>query len=261
MQAAIAIVRFFAVWISLWLPIAIPIAIKLKWHPPQPLTLAQKLPLLISLYAIAPIVLWGLTGWRNPPFAVYGLPWHSSVLTALGVGLVAGVGGIGVKVAIEILFGWAKVAIDPAVITPAALLTPLILGLWVGVTEELIFRGLLLNLLQGEVSQWTAAAIASVIFALLHLVWEGSANLPQLPGLWLMGMVLSLARWTDGGQIGLAWGLHAGWIWGIASLDATGAIAYPLGNLTYLTGLDGKPLAGIMGLLFLLGTGFVLGWL
>lgn len=261
MQSASAIVRFFAIWIGLWLPIAISIAIKLKWHPPQPLTLKQKLPLLASLYAIAPIVLWRFAGWSNPPFALYGLPWHSSVLAALGVGLVAGVGGIGGLMAIEIGLGWVKVAIDPAQIAPVALLTPLILGLWVGMTEELIFRGLLLNLLQAEFSQWAAAAIASVIFALLHLVWEGSANLPQLPGLWLMGMVLSFARWTDGGQIGLAWGLHAGWIWAIASLEATGAIAYPQGNLAYLTGLGGKPLAGGMGLLFLLGTGFVLGWL
>ncbi|MBD2090543.1 CPBP family intramembrane metalloprotease [Microcoleus sp. FACHB-1515] len=258
MQSAIAIVRFFVIWIGLWLPIAILIAISLKWRPPQPLTLEQKLPLLASLYAIAPIVLWGFAGWENPPFAIYGLPWHSSVLIALGVGLAAGVGGILLLVAIEILFGWVKVTIAPAAVTPTALLTPLILGLWVGVTEELIFRGLLLNVLQGEFSGWTAAAIASVVFALLHLVWEGSANLPQLPGLWLMGMVLSLARWTDGGQIGLAWGLHAGWIWGIASLDATGAIAHPQGKLAWLTGLDGKPLAGGMGLLFLLGTGFVL---
>ncbi|NJL23508.1 MAG: hypothetical protein HC895_26155, partial [Leptolyngbyaceae cyanobacterium SM1_3_5] len=86
MQSVISIVRFFAIWIGLWLPIAIPIALKLKWRPPQPLTLAQKLPLLASLYAIAPIVLWGFAGWSNPPFAVYGLPWLGSVLAARGRG-------------------------------------------------------------------------------------------------------------------------------------------------------------------------------
>lgn len=257
-DAMLAIAAFFSIWIGLWLPIALPLAVKLKWNPAAPISIAQKLPLLASLYAIAPIVLWGFAGWANPPFAVYGLPWRGSVLTSLGVGLLLGAGGIAVLVAIELRCGWIKWTLDPAQVTPALLLTPLILGLWVGLTEELIFRGLLLNVLQQDYSNWVAAAIASVIFALLHLVWEGRSNLPQLPGLWLMGMVLSLARWTDGGELGLAWGLHAGWIWGIASLDATGAIAHPQGKLAVLTGLEGKPLAGVLGSLFLLGTGFVL---
>jgi hypothetical protein len=256
-SAFAAIMLFFLVWLGLWLPIAIPLAIAVKWRPIQPPTPAQKLPLLASLYAIAPIVLWGFAGWAQPPFASYGLPWHQSVLSSLGTGLLAGLGGIAVLVGVEFVGGWVKWSLDRRKITPAVLLTPLILGLWVGITEELIFRGLLLNRLQGELPAWLAAAIASVIFALLHLVWEGQANLPQLPGLWLMGMVLCLARWSDGGGLGLAWGLHAGWIWGIASLDATEAIVYRP-DRAWLTGFNHKPLAGLMGGLFLLVTGAVL---
>jgi hypothetical protein len=42
-------------------------------------------------------------------------------------------------------------------------------------------------------------AIANLLFALLHLVWEGRATvpqLPQLPGLLIMGLVLSRACWS-----------------------------------------------------------------
>jgi membrane protease YdiL (CAAX protease family) len=141
------------------------------------------------------------------------------------------------------------------------LLPILFLGLWIGVTEELIFRGFLLNTLRQDYSVWVAAAISSVIFALLHLIWEQQNTLPQLPGLWLMGMVLVLARWADGGSLGLAWGLHAGWIWGLTCLDSAELISYTGKGSVWMTGLGKKPLAGIAGIICLLITGILLQWL
>ena len=92
------------------------------------------------------------------------------------------------------------------------------LGLWISTTEELIFRGFLQNELNQDYPVWVAGAIASLIFAVTHLLWERQETLPQLPGLWLMGMVLTLARWADGGSLWLACGLHAGWIWGLLGI-------------------------------------------
>jgi hypothetical protein len=73
-----------------------------------------------------------------------------------------------------------------------------------------------------------------------------------------MGMVLVLARWVDGGDLGLAWGLHAGWVWAIATLDTTLLLPYTERGATWLRGIDNKPLAGLMGILFLLGTAAML---
>jgi hypothetical protein len=65
--------------------------------------------------------------------------------------------------------------------------------------------------------------------------------MPQLPGLWLMGMVLVLARYVDGGSLGLAWGLHAGWVWAIASLDSAQLITYTGTGSEWVTGKNRKP--------------------
>ena len=92
----------------------------------------------------------------------------------------------------------------------------------------------------------------------MHLLWERRLTIPQLPGLWLLGMVLVLARGFDGGNLALAWGLHGGWVLGLASVDATGLLTYPnpVGNLW--VGKQNQPLAGIGGLLCLGITGLAI---
>lgn len=265
--ALLTVAIFFGVWVLLWLPIAIPLAIALKWQPPQPITSAQKLPLLASLYVLAPLVLWAIASAREESFADYGLPWRGTVLTSLAIGLIAGVISLGGLFALQWQLGWVhwrpgltqedqtEVAQNTSV--AATLLSTLLLGIWVSLTEEVIFRGFVVNQLQSGYSPWVAAAIASLIFAVLHLVWEGVEQLPQLPGLWLLGVVLVLARWADGGHLGLAWGLHAGWIWAIANLDTLRFSNTPQ-SPGWLTGSTSKPLSGLIGILFLLVVGAIL---
>lgn len=267
---------FYIVWLLLWLPIATPLAIALRWHPPQPIKPAQKLPLLASLYLLAPLLVWVFAQGLNESFSTYGLEVRFTQLTAVGLGWFLGVLGLIALFGIEWALGWLQwqppTMADqdkPPQAVPLIkrrskwaiqLLFTLVLGLWISGTEELVFRGFTLTQLQPVDSPWLAAAIASLIFALLHLVWEGRDNIPQLPGLWLMGMVLVVARWAAEGQLGLAIGLHAGWIWAIANLEAT-QLLVPTGRASeWLTGLGGKPLAGAMGILFLLATGIGL-WL
>jgi membrane protease YdiL (CAAX protease family) len=121
-------------------------------------------------------------------------------------------------------------------------------ALLVGGIEELVFRGFLFTQLEEDYSVWMAAVISSLIFALLHLVWEQRETAPQLPGLWLMGMVLVLARFTDNGSLGLAWGLHAGWVWSIATIDTLDLINYTGRTSDWITGKNKKPLAGVAGI-------------
>jgi membrane protease YdiL (CAAX protease family) len=253
--ALLKIAAFFIVWAALWLPLAIPIATLLKWHPSKPLAAEQKLPLLAALYLIAPLVLWGASWVDGVPFLSYGLHWKFEIFISLGQGL-----GLAVLSLIFIfmgqwLLGWVEWHSENWLCLKNVLLPVLWLGLWIGVTEELVFRGYLINELQQDYSVWVAAIISSAIFALLHLIWEQQNTLPQIPGLWLMGMVLVLARWVDGGSLGLAWGLHAGWIWGLTCMDSAKLISYTGKGPIWMTGLGENPLAGVAGFLCLFGVG------
>jgi uncharacterized protein len=254
LSSKLTIAAFLGLWVMFWLPIAIPLAIALKWHPPQPPTMQQKLPLVASLYAIAPLILWGFAHFQQQPFSVYGFVWNfrllSSVLDGFGIAIL----GLVILHGLLKTLGWLLWNSEQVPVLLTALLPTLGIALWISTIEELVFRGFLLNQLQRDDSFAIAAIISSVIFALLHLVWDGKEALPQLVGLWLLGMVLVLARWLDKGSLGLAIGLHAGWIWGIASLDTAQILEYPNRNLGWLTG-NGKPLAGTFGILLLLMTG------
>ena len=270
--AIVKIILFFSTWIVVWLPAGIVVAIALKWHPPQPLG-NKKLPLLASLYLIVPFILWATTWIENTSFASWGWDWQPAVLMSLLRGLGLGIISLVILFGLQLTVGWIElktseistktgkevINFGALILNPASLLT-LLLGLWISATEELIFRGCLQNILQQDYSILTAAAIASLIFAIAHLIWEATETLPQLPGLWLMGMVLTLARIADNGSLGLAIGIHAAWIWGITTVDTAQAIKPTSRVPEWITGIAAKPLAGAAGILLLLTTAAVL-WL
>ena len=249
------VMAFFVAWAGCWLPVAIVCAIALDWRPPKPLAAEQKLPLLASLYLIAPLVL-GLLDWvAGSSFSDYGFAWN---LRSLGVGFGLGVLSLSVLFGLQTVLGWVTWQPIDGRRLVSVLLPTLLLSLWIGGTEELVFRGFVLTQLEQDYPLEVAAAISSLIFALLHLIWERQETIPQLPGLWLMGIVLVLARWVDGGSLGLAWGLHTGWVWAIASLDSVQMINYTDITSKWVTGKNGKPLAGAAGILCLMATGGIL---
>jgi uncharacterized protein len=244
---------FLGTWILLWLPIAIPIAIRLGWQPFQPLVVEQKLPLLGSLYLVVPFVIWGLLSAEGQNWTHYGLRWNTSILMAILLGL-----GIAL-LSLAVAFGWE---LSQGLIVwnggnQSQLLSKglpiLALALWIGGTEEVIFRGCLQTELQADCGFWLAGIISSLIFALLHLVWERHQTLPQIPGLILMGLVLTLAKLTDQDYLGLAIGLHTGWVWGLSCIDAAQLITYKESASPWLVGWEQQPLAGVAGIGCLLG--------
>jgi membrane protease YdiL (CAAX protease family) len=254
MSAIGLIATFFLAWFVIWLPIAIPLMIRLKWHPFEPFTPAQKLPLLVSLYPIAPLLLWGLATLKQQSFAAYGLStqpqfWGSGLL---GISIAV----LGLALIFGLQQGWGYVQWQPDRLGAWVQALPLsgLIGLWVGATEELVFRGFLINQLVTLLPLWSAAIAASLIFALLHLIWDRQETVPQLPGLWLMGLVLVLARWADDGLLGLAIGLHAGWVGGLISLDT--AAIFPVSDRApvWVIGIGRQPLAGVSGIGLLLLT-------
>jgi membrane protease YdiL (CAAX protease family) len=256
--ALVKVAAFFIIWSTLWLPLAIPIATGLKWRPFEPIQPSQKLPLLAALYLLAPLILWGACWVERVPFAAYGLDWNLNILLSLILGLSLSILSLTIVFSGQWALGWIEWHSENWPRLGKLFLPILFLGLWIGLTEELVFRGFLLNELQQDYSILVAAPISSIIFALLHLIWDQQDTFPQLPGLWLMGIVLVLARFVDSGSLGIAWGLHAGWIWGLTLLDSAELISYTGKASTLITGFGEKPLAGITGILCLLGVAAVL---
>ncbi|MCX5982118.1 MAG: type II CAAX endopeptidase family protein [Nostocales cyanobacterium LacPavin_0920_SED1_MAG_38_18] len=255
------VMAFFIVWIGCWLPLVAVLAITLNWQIHKSLQPEQKIPLLVSLYLLVPLILWGFQGLKLGSFPDYGLVGKVSIFGSLLLGFSLGVLGLAIVFFGQICVGWCYLEKSQINLIPSSLLTISLVALFVGGIEELVFRGFLFTQLQQNYPIWLAAIISSSVFAVLHLVWEQKETLPQLPGLWLMGMVLVLARLADGNSLGIAWGLHAGWVWAIATIDTAGLITYTDQVPTWVTGINKKPLAGLTGIICLLATGGVLLWM
>ncbi|MDJ1176251.1 CPBP family intramembrane glutamic endopeptidase [Roseofilum capinflatum] len=253
---------FFVLWVVLWLPIAIPVARRLQWHPPHPLTPQQKLSLLMPLYLLVPLLLGAVVWIEKRPLSDYGLSLDRPIFLSLMAGLALSLLTLFIAYGVQVAWGnltWKPEEVNSSF--PQILGSILGLSLWISAIEESVFRGFLLTQLQGDMGQLWAAILSSLIFALSHLIWDVKGSLIQLPGLALMGLILVLARWVDGGSLGLAWGLHGGWIWGLISLDTT-QILRPKSDRPWpewVTGIDGQPLSGLVGILILAMTGLILG--
>ncbi len=254
------VITFLGSWTIIWLPIVFLVSRFINWQPQQSLTPKQKLILLASLYPLAPLIIWFATQVEEISWVDCGLQWQPSLWISLGMGLVIGVVGVGLIFALESFLGLVNWRWENIQRLLSLALPVLIVGLGVGFIEELVFRGFIIYELASDYTYLTAAIFCSAIFALLHLVWERQETIPQLPGLWLMGMVLAGARLVDGGSIGLAWGLHAGWIWGLSCLDSAELLTYTAKEVTWISGMNRQPLAGLAGIVCLVGTGFCL-WL
>lgn len=258
--ALVRIGIYLLIWGLLWLPLAMGIIWFRGWRWQLPMPPEQKIPLVLSLYGFVPLLLWGYIHAAESSWADYGLSGEGGFWRSSGLGFVAGALGVTLLVGLQqgMKGGWLlspKAGWRSTLPLASALLG---LTLVIGFIEELVFRGFVVNQLQPAYAPWATALISSLIFALLHLVWDGPAGLVQLPGLCLMGGVLWIARWTNGGQLGLAWGLHAGWIWSFALLDAAQLWSWADEPRRWLMGRPGEPLTGALSLGLLSATGLVL---
>lgn len=254
----IRVAFFLLAWLVSWLPLAIPLVKILKWRIQEPLTTEQKLPLIASLYVIAPGIVWGAIKITESSWLNCGLKLAPEFILWFFLGLLLGIMGLALLISLEKSLKWLEW--QPQNLKNLTKIALPILGMSIGIgfVEELVFRGWILWELQQDYSYWVAAAIASLIFALLHLLWEREKTIPQLPGLWLMGMVLAQARLTANDTIALAWGLHASWIWVLTCLSTAQLISYPEKLPSpWLIGFFREPLAGLVGISLLLGTGII----
>ncbi len=256
--AGIIVIAFFMAWVGCWLPVAGILAIAIKWQFPKPLQPEQKIPLLVPLYLLAPPVLWGVSWLMQKSFADYGFVVEISLCSSFLLGFGLGVLSLAAVFTCQLWLGWCSLEVSRLEQIPSILLPITLIALLVGGIEELVFRGFLFTELVQDYPVWAAVIISSLVFALLHLIWEQAETLPQLPGLWLMGIVLVIARFADGGNLGIAWGLHTGWILAIATIDTAELITYTGKTSEWFTGKNKKPLAGLGGIVCVLGVGLIL---
>lgn len=142
---------------------------------------------------------------------------------------------------------------------PRVVLEGLISALAVGFAEELVFRGWLLDELERDYSLKISLWVSSWLYASLHFIkpWsEIIRTFPQFPALVLLGLTFVWAKRGSKGRLGLSIGLHAGLVWGYYIINVGQLVKYSDRVPPWITGIDGNPLAGLMGLMFLLAIAF-----
>lgn len=259
------LVRIFAFLGGLaiiWLPLALP----LYWLSKQGrLPGGDTLPL--ALLYVFFLLAWPLWGRRvyglKRPFQTLGLVPRLGVVMDVVMALLLGFAGIAVLGLVEILCGWA-VPQAPSANLLSLLLTGAVTGLGVGFAEELLFRGWLLYELEQGYSPAVALWVNALVFAGVHFIKPWSAilaTLPQFFGLLLLGLTLVWARRSPSQArtreritaLGFPLGLHGGLVWGYFMLSAGGLVELTQAAPAWMTGINGNPLAGVLGLVLLGG--------
>lgn len=251
---------FVGLLLLVWLPLALPLY---RWlgigNTGSTVTIV-----ILYLEFLGLLQIWGRKVHRYPqPLRAYGLDVSRRNLQALLLGLGVGCLSLAGLFGIETLLGWILWQ-PPALSLWRTIGEGLIVALGVGLAEELVFRGWLLDELERDYRPTSALWISSLLFALLHFIRPLAAVLqtwPQFLGLVLLGLLLvSAKRWACG-ALGLPIGLHAGLVWGNYILTVANLAVYSGQVPTWVTGINRNPLAGAMGLLFLLGLLLGFGWL
>jgi uncharacterized protein len=182
----------------------------------------------------------------------------------LWIGGLIGILSLIVLVLVQLGLGWAvmNTAALKAQNLMVIALTGALAALAVGWSEEVLFRGWLLGELEQGYSAGMALGLSSMVFALAHFIKPLEAILgllPQFLGLLVLGITLVWARRSHLGpgpkktSLGPAVGLHSGLVWGYYIINV-GDLIQPTHRVpAWVTGLDGNPLAGLLGIALLMG--------
>jgi hypothetical protein len=233
-----------------WLPVAAPIYLSV--HDSNLVTILT-MGLMFGEFLLL-LRFWGRKVYHQPQLLKsYGLEGRRQngldLLKGLSIGLLFTFG----LFALEGLLGWLKFQ-TPQASLPRVILEGFVSALGIGFVEELVFRGWLLDELQRDYSDRTSLWANAVIFAVSHFLKplsEVIRTLPGFPGRLLLGLTLVWAKRSSGGLLGLPIGIHAGLVWGYYILNVGKLVQYSDQVSPWISGVDGDPLAGVMGLLFL----------
>jgi len=256
-HSLIKIIIFLIIWAVIWLPIALPLIRLSKWQTAAPTANTQKkLTLIFSLYVLVPPLIWVLVQIGDITLKQVGIIFQVRLFQSILFGY-----GLSIFTLFLIyLWEWSlnvltfnkniNIMKNPSILVNIPLLG--FVSLFIASIEELVFRGIFVNFLMTDYSIILTGIISSLIFALLHLVWEQKNTIPQLPGLFLLGLVLFYALMMDNNLLGLAIGLHGGWVFGLAWVDTLDLVNYNSHFPAWIIGNREQPLGSIAGIMVLL---------
>lgn len=164
----------------------------------------------------------------------------------------------------SLYFGWLVVHLpEPSSLTHfQVMVETTLLAFAVAWIEELLFRGLILGILEKSSRPELAVLWQAIIFSGLHQMnthWPWGLRIGSAVGLFLAGLVLGLVRQKTNG-LGWSIGLHAGWIficqWGVR----VWGLSLPVHPST--TGIfmvqEVNPVSGVPAILLLTGVSYVI---
>ncbi|MEL6493707.1 MAG: type II CAAX endopeptidase family protein [Cyanobacteria bacterium J06623_7] len=153
----------------------------------------------------------------------------------------------------KVLLGWVEVS-NPSVNLIRIVIEGLLSATGIALAEELLFRGWLLDELQRDYSQKACIWLTAIAYAVAHFLKpleEIIRTAVTFPALVLLGIALIMAKYRHGDRLGISIGIHAGLVWAYYIVNVGELIEYSNRVPVWITGIDGNPIAGMMGLLFL----------
>ncbi|ACB00261.1 MULTISPECIES: type II CAAX endopeptidase family protein [Cyanophyceae] len=241
----------------IWLPLAAPLY--LIFRADENLTTILTMGLLFLEFLVyLPFWVKQVHG-ETQPFRRYGLVWQRANGVDLVTGLAYGLGFTWALLIFEDVLGFIEI-IPPTTALIRIVIEGALSGLGVALAEELVFRGWVYDELERDYGSKIVLWGSAIAFAILHFLKplpEMIRTLPVFPGLVLLGLTLVWAKRSRFGRLGKPIGLHGGLVWGYYIFNVGGLIQSKEGVSPWLTGVDGNPLGGLWGILFLA----VLAWI
>lgn len=252
-SAPVRIIFFFGVLSVFWLPLALPIYWLLRVDPNRASIVTMGL-LIVELLCFWQF--WGryVHGDRHI-YRRYGLVRNKKNTQEFLRGLAIGFCLCSGLFITEALFGWITIN-NPSVSLIRIIVEGFFSAVGIALGEELLFRGWLLDELQRDYGKKSCLWLTAIAYALAHFlkpIEEIIRTAVTFPALVLLGLALVLAKHKYGDRLGIAIGIHAGLVWGYYVVNVGQLIEYTNQVPVWVTGIDGNPIAGIMGLIFLSG--------
>ncbi|MGL5873665.1 MAG: lysostaphin resistance A-like protein [Xenococcaceae cyanobacterium] len=242
---------FLLTLVLIWLPFAAPIYLLLN-NDPNLVTILT-MGLLFILFLIL-LPRWGKYVHKQPQIIqTYGLVRSRKnaidFFNGLSIGLLFCLG----LFATEAIFGWIEIK-TPSVMLLKVIAEGLLSAIGVGFAEELVFRGWILDELRRDYQIKTVSWANALVFAVSHFIKpidEVIRTFVTFPALVILGLSLVWAKGAYRDRLGICIGLHAGLVWGYYILNIGKLIENRDRAPDWVTGIDGNPIAGLMGLFFL----------